>query len=45
VWRYLPTMQIKENTVDQLSLWLSLKDNQDDRIQMALGDLEETFKW
>jgi hypothetical protein len=45
VWRYLPTMQIKETTVDPLSLWLSLRDNPDDRIQMSLDDIEEQFKW
>ena len=45
VWRYLPNMQIKENTVDPLSLWLSLSGNPDDRIQLALNDIEEKFKW
>jgi hypothetical protein len=38
-------MQIKENTVDPLSLWLSLSGNPDDRIQLALNDIEEKFKW
>ena len=45
VWRYVPNMQIKENTVEQLSLWLSLRGNPDDRIQLALNDIEEKFKW
>ena len=45
VWRYLPTMQIKENTVDRLSLWLSLSGNPDDRIQLALNDIEKKFTW
>lgn len=45
VWRYLPNMQIKENTVDPLSLWLSLSGNPDDRIQLALNDIEEKFTW
>jgi len=26
-------------------LWLSLKDKPDDRIQLALDDLEEKFLW
>ncbi len=32
-----------EKTVDLLSLWLSLRDQRDDRIQMALDALEEEF--
>lgn len=45
VWRYLPTMQEKQKTVDPLSLWLSLRDNRDDRIQLALDEIEEKFLW
>ena len=45
VWRYEPGMQVKEKTVDPLSLWLSLRYNRDDRIQMALDDVEEKFLW
>lgn len=45
VWRYEPRMQAKEMTVDPLSLWLSLRDNRDDRIQMALDEIEEKFLW
>ena len=45
VWRYEPGMQAKEKTVDPLSLWLSLRDNRDDRIQMALDAIEEKFLW
>jgi len=45
VWRYEPGMQVKEKTVDPLSLWLSLRDNRDDRIQMALDEIEEKFLW
>lgn len=43
VWRYEPGMQAKERAVDPLSLWLSLRDNRDDRIQMALDEIEEKF--
>ena len=45
VWRYMPDIQAKEKTVDLLSLWLSLRDNRDDRIQMALDEIEEKFLW
>jgi hypothetical protein len=45
VWRYIPNMLAKEKIVDPLSLWLSLKDNLDDRIQMALDDIEGNFLW
>lgn len=45
VWRYIPSMLAKEKIVDPLSLWLSLKDNLDDRIQMALDDIEGNFLW
>ncbi len=45
IWRYIPNMLAKEKIVDPLSLWLSLKDDRDDRIQMALDDMEENFLW
>ena len=45
VWRYEPCMQAKEKTVDPLSLWLSLRETRDDRIQMALDEIEEKFLW
>lgn len=45
VWRYEPGMKVKDKTVDPLSLWLSLRDNRDDRIQMALDEIEEKFQW
>jgi hypothetical protein len=45
VWRYEPGMKVKEKTVDPLSLWLSLRGNRDDRIQMALDEIEEKFLW
>jgi len=45
VWRYIPNMLVKEKIVDPLSLWLSLQHNPDDRIQMALDDIEENFRW
>ena len=50
IWRYKPSMQEKSQqgrpqTVDPLSLWLSMRDSADDRIQIALDELEENFVW
>ncbi len=50
IWRYKPSMQEKSQkgrpqTVDPLSLWLSMRDSADDRIQIALGEVEENFVW
>ncbi len=45
VWRYRPDMLVQQKTVDPLSLWLSLRDNHDDRIQIALDEVEEKFQW
>ena len=50
VWRYKPSMQDKSQqdksqTVDPLSLWLSMRDTADDRIQIALGEVEKNFVW
>ena len=45
LWRYTPEMQAQEKTVDVLSLWLSLRASQDDRIQIALDEIEEKFIW
>jgi hypothetical protein len=39
----ISSMQAKKKTVDPLSLWLSLRDNRDDRIQMALDEIKEKF--
>ncbi len=44
VWRYKPEM-LDKKTVDPLSLWLSLRDRQDNRIQMALDEIVEKFPW
>ena len=55
IWRYKPFMRDKSQqdksrrdssqTVDPLSLWLSMRDIADDRIQIALGEVEENFVW
>jgi len=45
VWRYSPALLPDAPTVDPLSLTLSLQDNADDRIQLALDELKEQFPW
>lgn len=45
IWRYDPRLLSKGNTVDPLSLYLSLQDNEDERIQMELDKLLENTKW
>lgn len=45
VWRYRPDIVAKTKNVDPLSLWLSLRDNRDHRIQIALAEIEEPFLW
>lgn len=45
VWRYRPDMDMKTRNVDPLSLWLSLQANLDNRIQIALDEIEERFPW
>lgn len=45
LWAYSPAWNAELSTVDPLSLWLSLKDNSDDRVQIALDELIEAIKW
>ena len=45
VWSYSPALVPDANTVDPLSLTLSLHENADDRIQMALDELKEQLPW
>lgn len=45
VWSYSPAMAANAKTVDLLSLWLSLKDEPDERVQMALDELQDAFVW
>jgi hypothetical protein len=44
-WHYNPALVPDTATVDPLSLTLSLQDDADDRVQLALGDLKEHFPW
>ena len=45
VWKYDPRLLSRTGTVDRLSLYLSLKDNEDDRIQIELDNLINGMKW
>lgn len=46
LWHYDPALIRKSiKTVDVLSLTLSLQDDADERVQIALGDLKEHFPW
>jgi len=45
LWSYSPALMPDATTVDPLSLSLSLEDNADDRIQLALDELKGQFPW
>lgn len=45
LWSYSPALVPEAHTVDPLSLTLSLQDNADDRIQIALDELKAQFPW
>lgn len=45
VWKYDPRLLSRTGTVDRLSLYLSLKNNEDDRIQIELDNLINGMKW
>lgn len=44
-WRYRPSVLSNSNTVDKLSLYLSMKDDPDERIVSALDELLEGLPW
>jgi len=45
LWSYSPALMPDATTVDPLSLTLSLQDNADDRIQLALDELKGQLPW
>ena len=45
LWKYDPELFSKNNTVDFISLYASLKNNDDERVQIALEELEDNYKW
>lgn len=44
-WSYDPNILADGNEVDRLSLYLSLKDNGDERVRMALNEYLESMQW
>jgi len=44
LWHYPPTA-VGENSVDAISLFLTLQNEPDDRVQIELDKLQEGFKW
>lgn len=45
VWRYKPGLFARQGVVDQLSLYLSLKDSEDERVQTALEEMIGRIEW
>lgn len=45
IWHYDPSLGMGREIVDPLSLILSTRDADDERIQMALSELKEQFPW
>jgi DNA-binding MarR family transcriptional regulator len=45
LWRYDPSLVREGNDVDELSLWLSLQGDDDERVSMARDDLLERVPW
>ncbi|HPR22579.1 MAG TPA: hypothetical protein P5207_00315 [Candidatus Sabulitectum sp.] len=44
-WSYDPALISEGDAVDRLSLFLSLRENPDERVQSALADMMEGFPW
>ena len=45
IWSYEPNISQIPGRVDALSLILSLRNEQDDRVQIALSEFEEKLTW
>lgn len=45
VWRYPPTLFASNGMADRLSVYLSLRDTNDERIEAALEDMMEQLPW
>ena len=45
VWKYNPALLAKGDCVDRLSLYLSLKDSDDERVQMECDTLLNDMEW
>jgi biotin operon repressor len=45
IWSYDPWRLCHDKHIDTLSLWLSLRDDPDERVQSALHEIRENVKW
>lgn len=45
IWRYNPKLITPKNIVDPLSLYLSLRDNSDERVQISLDEMIKSIQW
>jgi len=45
LWRYSPKRLAEQGCVDRCSLWLSMQDRVDERIDMALEEMMEARQW
>lgn len=45
IWKYDPAILSEGRIVDKLSLYLSLRDNDDDRVQIELENMINEIKW
>lgn len=45
VWKYNPSLLTHTNTVDKLSLYLSLRNNEDERVQIELDNMINEMIW
>lgn len=45
IWRYDPALFAKQGKVDPFSLFLSLRDEQDERVDVALTNMMENMEW
>lgn len=45
IWKYNPKLISNEDVVDMLSLYLSLKDSTDERVQLSLDEMMARIKW
>ena len=45
VWSYAPTLFASAKVVDRLSLYLSLRETKDERVETALNQMMENIRW
>ena len=45
IWKYPPNLFAENNVVDRFSLYLSLQDSQDERVESALEEMMENVAW